>query len=298
MYFLGVLAAFISPASYSLSNIFDAYVTGHLFKKIATTIFYSNLTAVMGLMVLYLLGPIHLLSMDLLPYALLIAFIHVGYLFPYYLALKSVDTSIVAAMFSLDKIFIPVWAYLIVGECLSFSQYFGITLVIVFSLILNIEKPQKIKINRGFWLMLLVAFMLSFEGTFYKRLLIETDWISAAFWCSLFSFMGRLCLFFIKPMRQDIIENFSVYKRNFHRFCLIEVFDQLGYLGPIFALSLIPVLVEAGISSTQPIFVAFYGVIFTKIFGPLFKENLTKKNMIKKMICFIFIGVGVHLVIG
>jgi len=298
MYLIGILAAFISPASHSLSNIFDAYITGHLFKKISTTIFYSNLTNALGFLALLLIGPIHMLPANALPFAFLIGAINIGYLFPYYAALRSTDTSIVAAMFSFDKVFIPFWAYLIVGEYMRPSQYIGLAIIILFSLILNIEDPKKIKINKGFWLMLLVAVLLSFEGVFYKRLMQETDWISAAFWCSILTFTLRLGIIFIKPVHRDIITDFPKYKANFSKFCFIEIFDQLGNFSPIFALSIIPVLVEAGISSTQPIFVAIYGFILTKLFGNKFKEQLTRKEMIKKLICFIFIGIGVNLVIG
>ncbi len=298
MYLIGILAAFISPASHSLSNIFDAYITGNLFKKISTTIFYANITNAFGFLALMLLGPIHMLPINAVPFALLIGLINIGYLFPYYAALRSTDTSIVAAMFSLDKIFVPFWAYLIVGELMTSSQYIGLGIIILFSLILNLEEPKKMKINKGFWLMLLVAIMLSFEGVFYKRLLQETDWISAAFWCSVLTFTIRLGIIFIKPMRHDIVKNFPKYKANFSKFCFIEIFDQLGNFGPIFALSIIPILVEASINSTQPVFVTVYGFILAKLFGNKFKENLSRKEFIKKLICFIFIGVGVNLAIG
>lgn len=146
--------------------------------------------------------------------------------------------------------------------------------------------------------MLIVAVMLSFEGTLYKRMLQESDWISAAFWCSVLTFVLRWSILFFKPMRQDIIQNFSKYKSNFSKFCFIEIFDQLGNLGPIFALSILPVLVEAGINSTQPVFVAIYCFILSKLFGNKFKENLSRRELIKKIVCFIFIGIGVNLAIG
>lgn len=107
----------------------------------------------------------------------------------------------------------------------------------------------------------------------------------------------RLCIIFVAPLRQEIVEDFPVYKTNFLKFCFIAVFNQLGNYGPIFALSIIPVLVEAGVNSTQPIFVAFYGFILAKIFGNKFRENLTKREVIKKITCFILITIGVMMVV-
>ncbi len=297
MYLIGVLAAFISPASHSLSNIFDAYITGNLFKKTSTTIFYANITNIFGPLALLLMGPVQFIPIDAAPYAVLIGLINVGYLFPYYAALKTTDTSIVAALFSLEKIFIPFWAYMVVNEILQPVQYLGFGIIIIASLFLNLENTNRIKINKGFWLMLLAAVMLSFENVFYKKILQQTDWVSAAFWSAVLTYILRWAILFRKSMRQDIIKNFQKYKINFSKFCFIEIFDQLGNLAPVFALSAIPVLVETSISSTQPIFVIIYGYILTKLFGNRFKENLTHKEIIKKLICFIFIGIGINLAI-
>lgn len=298
MYFFGVLIAFISPAAHSLSNIFDSYVTGDLFKKIPTTIFYANVTNIFGFVFLMLLGPIHFLPSHLWIFAFSVSFINVAYLFPYYAALRMMDTSIVAALFSLGQIFIPFTAWLIVGEVLQPYQYIGFALVLLSSVILNLNDVKKFKINHGFWLMLFTAVIVSFENVFYKKILQEADWVSTAFWCLVMTFLLRFSIILIKPLRRDIVENFPKYKNNFGKFCIIEIFDQLGSICPVLALAYIPVLVNESISSTQPLFVIFYCSILSKIFGQHFKENLSQKAIVKKILCFILIGVGVNLVIG
>lgn len=298
MYIIGVLAAFISPAVHSLSNIFDAFIIGNLFKRTSTTIFYANITNIIGPLALLFYGPIHFLPLNTLPYAFLIGLINVGYLYPYYKALKTTDTSIITALFSLEKLFIPFWAYMIVGELLQPLQYIGLGIIIAASLVLNIDNSKKIKINSGFWLMLATSLLLSFETVFYKKILQQTDWISAAFWCTIITYVLRWFIFFNKKARQDIIKNFTLYKKHIKAFCFMEIFDQLGDLSPVFALAIIPVLVETSISSTQPIFVVIYGYLLTKLFGDKFRENLTRREIIKKFICFVLIGIGVNLAIG
>jgi len=298
MYIVGILAAFINPAAHSLSNIFDAYIIGNLFRKTSTAVFYANITNIIGPLALLFIGPIHFLPLSVISYALLIGLINIGYLFPYYKALKTTDTSIVAALFSLERLFIPFWAYLIVDEIMRPVQYIGLGVIIAVSLILNIENPKRIKINGGFWLMLLTAVILSFETVFYKKILQQTDWVSAAFWCAISTYMFRWFILFHKAARQDITKNVLQYKTHFANFCFIEIFDQLGNLAPVFALASIPVLVETSITSTQPIFVMIFGYFLTKLFGNRFKENLTRRETIKKIVCFILIGIGVNLAIG
>ena len=295
MNWLGVLVAFISPMAHAVSNIFDAVVSGSVFKRIPTTIFYINLTNILGILCLPLFGPVHLLPSAAWLLVGVLAAINVGYLFPYFAALKRTDTSVVAALFQMEKVFVPVWAFLIVGEVLHPIQYAGFGIIILFSLLLNISRKTHIKINSGFWLMCFTAIILSFDGAFYKALLEYTDWVSAAFWVSVLSFAIQFMMIFICPIRTDIVKNFGKYRRRFGTFVLMEFFDQVGSFSPIFALSLIPVLVNSGIDSVQPIFVALYGVILARFFGKRFHEDISKPAMIKKILCFVMIGVGVMM---
>ena len=295
MNLLGILVAFISPMAHAVSNIFDAAVSGTVFKRIPTTIFYINLTNILGIFCLPLFGPIHSLPVDAWLLVGVLAAINIGYQFPYFAALNRTDTSVVAALFQIEKVFIPVWAFLIVGEVLCPIQYLGFGIIILFSLLLNISRKTHIKINSGFWLMCLVAIILSFEGTFYKALLEHTDWVSAAFWVAVISFVMQFMMIFIRPVRQDIVKSFGKYRRRFGAFVFMEIFDQLGSFSPIFALSLIPVLVDSGIQSVQPIFVALYGLVLARFFGKRFHEDISRGAMIKKMLCFVMIGVGVTM---
>lgn len=288
-----VLIAFLQPAAHAISNIFDAYVTGHMFKRISTAIFYANLTNVIGLLFLPLIGQIHLPSTSMCFWIVLLAMINIGYMFPYYAALRKTDTSVVASMFSINKIFIPMWAYLIVGEIVHTSQYIGFAIIILFSVILNIKPGHKLKINSGFYLMLLVGFILSLEPSFYKALLQDFDWVSAAFWGALVSFIIQFFMIFIKSWRQDIIKGFPTYRRYFGTFFLMETFDQIGTFTPVFALSVLPVIVNTSIASVQPIFVALFISILAKVFKNKFHEDISKGAIIKKVFCFIMIGVGV-----
>ena len=107
MYLIGILAAFVSPAAHSLSNIFDAYIIEICLKNVNDR-FYANITNILGPFALLLIGPVHMLPVSAIPYVALIGLINVAYLFPYYAALKTTDTSIVAALFSFRKNIYPV----------------------------------------------------------------------------------------------------------------------------------------------------------------------------------------------
>lgn len=102
-------------------------------------------------------------------------------------------------------------------------------------------------------------------------------------------------LFFKKP-RQDIVNFWPTYKKKFHLFLIMELIDRTAIMGSSFGLERLPVLVQKSISSTQPLFVLFYSVIGRKFFG--FKEKTDHKIIIKKVICFAAIIIGVLVVLS
>ncbi len=66
MYLIGILAAFVSPAAHSLSNIFDAYIIEICLKNVNDR-FYANITNILGPFALLLIGPVHMLPVSAIP---------------------------------------------------------------------------------------------------------------------------------------------------------------------------------------------------------------------------------------
>lgn len=289
--------AFLSPASHAVSNIIDSHFSNSLFKKVPTLVFYGCITNFIALPVLFFFGWPQAVPLHLIPLIFLSATLGFVYLFPYYMALKKVDTSIVAALFSLGKIILPVLAFFIVGEKLSNLQYFGFSIIILFNLILNIDNPRKIKINSGFWLMLLCSILVTVDAVICKKILMELDWVSTVFYITIIVNSFILSMLLVPKLRKDIVKHFGAYRKNFKLFILLEISDRFGSIPAVFALSILPVLVAESIFSVQPIFVLLFGVILYKIFGDKFKEDVSKNHVIKKIICFAFIILGVAMVI-
>lgn len=124
------------------------------------------------------------------------------------------------------------------------------------------------------------------------------DWVNVAFYTIIF-FNFFIALFFLHAAsRHDICASFKTYLKNWKVFFALEFTDRMGILTSLVAISLLPVMVQKGISSIQPIFVLLYGFILYKLFGDKFKEDITAKNMMKKFICFVFIIIGIILTIG
>jgi drug/metabolite transporter (DMT)-like permease len=114
-----------------------------------------------------------------------IAAIEVFYQFPYYKALRHADTSIVVSLFSLGKIFIPLFAFFIVHERLSSLQYSGFVLIIICSLLISMENVWKIKFNRALIYMIPTAIIIALQTVLEKYNLNTLSVAEFFFWIQL-----------------------------------------------------------------------------------------------------------------
>ena len=155
-----VAAAFLCPLFHAVSNIVDAHLSNKVFRKLLTLIFYNCLTNFLAAPMVLIFGWPQWYGWEIMSVLAVVGIIDVLYQIPYYEALRRGDTSVIAAWFSLGYVLVPVLAYFMVDERLGVVQYVGFGIIIAASVVLNIENPRKIRINKAFYLMLLSSFLL------------------------------------------------------------------------------------------------------------------------------------------
>ena len=291
-----VLIAFLTPILHALSCIVDAHFSNNIFKKVPSLVFYATISNIIIIPFLFLFGTPIIPPLEILAILFIISLIEVCYQIPYYHALRNIDTSIVVALFSLGKITIPVLAYFIVNEKLSLIQYCGFGIILLSTFLLNFD-IKKLKINIAFFLMLVVSLLLSLSSVLSKYSLQSVDFVTVLFWGSLFATSISLSLLFLPQYRTDIISSFPQYKKRIKLFLSNEILNQGGTLAGTIALAHLPVLAVRSIGSSQSIFTLLLGFVLYKIFGNSFKENLTRQEVIKKLISFIAIIIGINMVL-
>ena len=112
--------AFLAPAFYGWSNIFDNFLANQKFKKPLVLAFYTSLFNIVFLPIIFLIQKPVLPAFEIIPIFVGLGMINILYLYPYYRGLQTEDTSIAVSFFSFGRIFIPILAYFIVGEVLTF----------------------------------------------------------------------------------------------------------------------------------------------------------------------------------
>ncbi len=294
-----ILVAFLNPILHAFSNVLDNYLTNKLFEKKTTLIFYAALLNFVFLPFLFIFVGLPQLpnSHSILTF-LGLALINVLYLYPYYKALEQNDTSTVVALFSLGQVFVPILAYFMVHEVLSFTQYSGIAIIIIASLALSLQKGSKLRVNASLWWMIVCTFILSFEYVLYKYLFESVNWITGFTWPVIFSFFFALVLLLFKSVRIDIFSNWKNFTKNIHIFGAEELTTFLGIAAGTYAVSVAPVSIVKSIMATEPAFVLLYAVIFGKKFPAIFKEKVDRSSVFQKLILFGIMGIGLYLILG
>ena len=123
MYWL--LFALLEPILHGLANVIDNHFTNNLFKRTTTLVFFASFTNLLFLPIILILDFPTLITISQIPFFIILGLTGIGYLYPYYKALQNDDTSVVVSLFSLGKVFVPLLAFLLVGEILNTTQYLG-----------------------------------------------------------------------------------------------------------------------------------------------------------------------------
>ena len=296
MYLLAILAVILQAALHGWSNILDSFLSNVVFKRLSSLIFFSSLINLILLPIIILLSNPHLLSSTFFGIATLIAFIEVGYQYPYYWALREADTSIVVSLFSIGDLFAPLLAFLIVGEHLMPTQYIGFFLVTTASIFLTLN-IKKFKVNHAALLMLGVSILITIQTILYKYLFdAGVSFGTALVWVAILQ-MGFSTLLLIIPKNASDLKGSTTKLAVLGKvFITSQVLTWAGQALASFAILTIPVSMEKGLSAVQPIFVLVFALLFTRKFPKLFKEGIHKQDIVKKLILFAVIIVGVILI--
>lgn len=291
-----VLVAFLTPILHALSCVLDSYFSNNIFKNTSTLVFFATITNIIIVPFLFLFGTPTIPSTSVFWVIGLTALIDVVYLFPWYIALKHIDTSISVALFSLGEIALPFLAWFIVGEKLGLMQYLGFAIILLPNILMNLDL-KNLKLNIGFWMMLSVALMLALAVVFDKYALGSVDSITLIFWRSIMTTTMALLFLLVPRIRRDVWQTLPSYTKNIHLLLGNEFLSQAGSAASIVALAGLPCLIVDSIGATQSIFTLLWGALLYKIFKDKFKENLSGTEVVKKMVSFVFIIIGIYMVL-
>jgi drug/metabolite transporter (DMT)-like permease len=168
-------------------------------------------------------------------------------------------------------------------------------MVIISSVLLNIENTSTLHLNNSFWWMLGCTFILALETVLYKYAFLSVDWITGVAWPVILSFFLILPILLVPSVRRDIFRNKKTFSKHLPIFVAEELCTFTGIGAGTYAISVAPVTIVETIGEIQVIFVLLYAKFFKGLFPSLFKEDVTTASLKKKLVLFFTIIIGVLL---
>lgn len=293
-----VIITFLAAFLFGIAVIIESHLSNRTFKHPTTMIFYVSLMSALFLPLVLFWGVPTLPPVAAFACYVILGAIDVAYLYPYYLSMKVIDVSIVAALFSLGKITIPVMTYFWLGEKLGLEQYIGFVIIIMASVALSIKGKKVPQLNKAFYYMLFASFLRAFYVVLEKYVLnIDSGWVNLVVYPSLVTGIMPLSFLFVAKWRRDIVRNFPPYLRQFKVFVLNEFLCFWGMVCTVYGLSGISAVASTSIAATQPIFMLGMSYYLLKFWGVPLNEKISLQVLQKKIFCFVLIILGVILVV-
>ncbi len=291
-YILGIFLQLLSNTIIGVANVFDGQLSRKTFSSVWVIVCLNGILLIPALPILFLiLKPSFLLPSQLI-LVLVIASIEFSYQIPYYKALREAETSVVMSLFSLEKIFVPVFAYFIVAERLALVQYIGFGIIVALSLVITFDR-KSFKWSKAISYMIPVTVILALSSVLQKYGLGEIKWNAFYFWSLALSLPFYIfTLFFIKSARSEVS---LFFKKPFDK-KYIPLYGQniftwvSGGIGTI-ALSILPVTISKAVSSFHALIVHIIASKGSKRLGIEHKEEISWR----RILIFCGIAVGVFL---
>lgn len=293
-----LLFAFLSPALYAIATIFDNFLVNRKFSKHPLTlVFYTSFFNLLFIPILFAFDPPVIPAAETLPIFIILGFINIAYLYPYYRGLQTEDTSVAISFFAISRVFIPVLAFLIIGEKLDAQQYIGILLIMASVMALGLRHSmRRFRFSKALGYIGLSAFLLSFEGILMKILFEKGVTVSTAVGGEmLISMIFGMGLIVLPQIRKDMPSSLPIFIKLSPIFLLEEFFTFLGSVAENQAISMTSLSVVKGITMASPFFLLIYAWLGKGIFPSLFREDTHRKNLIKKTVLFFFLIAGIIL---
>ena len=294
-----LVVAFFSPIFGALATAIESRLSNNVFKHQTTMIFYISLMSWVFLPLCLIFGTPSIPTQKAMFCYLGLAMIDVIYLYPFYTAMKVIDNSIVAALFSLGQITIPIMSFLFLGEILNLEQYIGFIIIIMSSVALSIKGTKIPKLSKAFYYMVFASLLRSGYVVLEKYVLIEDEnWINMVVYPNIISGLIPFSFLFVRKWRRDIAKNLPPYYNKFKIFVLNEFICYLGLLAQVYGMSGLSPVVSAAVGATMPMFLLSFCYIGLKKFNIPLNEKITKQQLVKKIFCFVLILLGVVLVVN
>jgi drug/metabolite transporter (DMT)-like permease len=297
-----LLFAFSGPVLWAASTHMDKYLVEKYFKDsdVAALLIFTALIGLITLPFIGLLDP-KVASPGLFNAALMACsgILYMGAMLFYLRALQSEEASVVAPFFQAAPLFGFVLAYAVLGETLSPTQMAGGALIVGGTVLVSLRADMhKTRVNRRLAaLMLACALSLALSSLIFKIFALRDEFWPTTFWMFVGEALFGAALLAVPSFRRQF---FGLLRQNPGAVLSINAVNELinlgGGLGTRFALVLAPLSLVQAIGSTTTLFVFGLGVVLSRFFPALGREDLSRRELLHKGLAAMLVAAGAALV--
>jgi len=174
-------------------------------------------------------------------------------------------------------------------------------IIIAGSIVLSLELDEVNNFRfktKAVLLILMSAFLFTFNGIIFKKITLENYFWNSIFWENVGIILGGFLLFFIS---NECKKSFQwIMGKNKKTALALNVtrgvISLIGNISIEYALLLAPVALVLLADSYEPIFVLVWIIIFSFVLPKIFREKLIRKGIFKEVICILIICFGTTLI--
>ena len=300
---LPIILAIIAALFYAATNHIDKFLISKAVKNadFRALALMSTLIAGIIMSVIYLFICNFNLAFDIESIGILLlnSALYPIALIVYFKALDRDDTTLIVIMFQLVPVFLLFFSPLLLqDQDISLIQLIGSIIATIAAIMVTYE-PSKKKFDRHklvtLGMMAVVSFLYAVWFILEKYVNATHDFNQTTFWSNFtLIIVGIFIYIFFKSFRKSFNKMIKTNGPVIIGLNLLnELFNSFGGVFSTLAGTMTSVaLVSFASQSVQPFAVMIMGIVITKLFPKIAKENISKKETIKRIIAIVICIIG------
>lgn len=291
--------ALLAPLIYAIVVDVDKYILEKEIPDYRGMPIYSAMAASIFGIILWVTTGFPILSLRDSLLIILTGMLTVWGLATYFKALSDDEASKVTIFFQMTPVIILVMSYFFLKEAISFNQFLGFLLILFATTFISVgKKGIALSLSSSFFLILFTDFLWASAYVLFKFVVNANSFSRVISYESMGIALGGLVLYvFFPSIRKSFLKaRKKIKKRVFGFIFLNESIFVLSRLCTYLAISLGPVALVEVVAGTQVFFAILYGAILTLLAPKIFKEDISREGLVKKLAMGGFVLIGLYLV--
>jgi drug/metabolite transporter (DMT)-like permease len=217
----------------------------------------------------------------------------------YFNALSKNQTSYIVGLFQMIPVLTLILSFVFLKEVIMGPQLVGFVFILGAAVALSVNKGEsKFELNSAFYLILLADLFFAMSNVMIKFALTADSFTKIISYESWGVALGGLVIYLFFPtVRSSFLESTrTVGKSVMSIMFLNELITISGRVTSFVAISLGPITLVSVLGSMQVFYGIAFGSILTLFVPSVFKEDISKKGLIKKLSLMAIMFIGVWLV--